>query len=299
MTITEEYLLDSTYQLSQYAPKFLWILRDFVLEIKDLRGRTVTPKLYLESVLTDLPVGENGFTRNAEQSFKIRESILNFFKTRDCLTLIRPVNDEEDLRNIQHLNDNQIRPKFLTQLHAIRDKIYKECNQKVINGVGLNMTMFISFLNQFVQSFNHGKMPAIQTAWKNLLETECSNMYEKAINRYEAEVKSFKDSNESPQNTDLYKHLNLLRDFTMNYYSGCCYIQERDPDVYEKYQNQLKEYIDQRQHSIVADFNEKSDNLNNDYVNNLYRTFINNNTFDDKTPEDVSNLYKEEIIEKY
>ena len=46
--------------------------------------------MYLESFLTDIPVGKDGYSRN-ENSYKIRKSILNFFKHRDCITLIRPV----------------------------------------------------------------------------------------------------------------------------------------------------------------------------------------------------------------
>jgi len=61
-----------------------------VLEIQDVKGRKVTPKMYLESFLTDIPIGKDGYSRN-ENSYKIRKSILNFFKHRDCITLIRPV----------------------------------------------------------------------------------------------------------------------------------------------------------------------------------------------------------------
>ena len=47
-----------------------------------------------------MPIGDDGVTRNNDNSRKIRQSILNFFKERDCVTLIRPVDSEEDLRNI-------------------------------------------------------------------------------------------------------------------------------------------------------------------------------------------------------
>lgn len=35
--------------------------------------------MYLESFLTDIPVGKDGYTRN-ENSIKVRKAILNFFK---------------------------------------------------------------------------------------------------------------------------------------------------------------------------------------------------------------------------
>ena len=42
------------YELSYYSPKFLWIIRDFMLDIQDVRGNSVSSKQYLESSLTDV-----------------------------------------------------------------------------------------------------------------------------------------------------------------------------------------------------------------------------------------------------
>ena len=112
VTVNQGQSLQSEYELSQYAPKFLWVIRDFVLLIRDLKNRKVTSKMYLESNLSDLPVGNQGLTRNSEESLRIRKSILSFFKYRDCVTLIRPLDSEDDLRNIQFIDDSKIKPKF-------------------------------------------------------------------------------------------------------------------------------------------------------------------------------------------
>lgn len=104
----------------------LWVLRDFVLLIKDLKGNRVSSRNYLESVLNDVPVSKDGYARN-EDSIKVRKTILNFFKYRDCITLLRPTNKEQDLRNLQNLEDSKLRPKFMDELFVIRDKIYREC----------------------------------------------------------------------------------------------------------------------------------------------------------------------------
>ena len=299
VTINEKELVESSYQLSQYAPKFLWVLRDFVLEIKDLHGRIVTPKLYLDSILTDLPVGNMGFTRNAEKSIKTRENILNFFKSRDCITLIRPVNNEADLRNIQHLNDIDIRPGFLKQLHSIRDKIYRECNQKIINGIGLNMVMFLSFVSQFVDSFNHGKMPAIQSAWENLLENECLENYEQAVNLYESELYSYQKENKTAPNLDLHKYLNQLRDYTLNFYSKGSYIKERNPHVYDKYFHQLKEFVHRRQKKVINQFNENADNINGDRVVDMYDGFGKGEDFKKNEPIVVAKDVRIKVLDNY
>lgn len=42
------------YELSQISPKLLWILRDFMLELRDVRGKVTDSHQYLESALTDV-----------------------------------------------------------------------------------------------------------------------------------------------------------------------------------------------------------------------------------------------------
>lgn len=50
-----------------------------MLLIRDLRNNKVSPREYLESVLQDVPVGKDGYTRSAD-AINVRRSILNFFK---------------------------------------------------------------------------------------------------------------------------------------------------------------------------------------------------------------------------
>lgn len=45
-----------------------------------------------------LGVGKDTLKKNA-----IRKSICTYFKNRDCKTFIKPVDDEEDLSNIENL----------------------------------------------------------------------------------------------------------------------------------------------------------------------------------------------------
>lgn len=74
-------------------------MRDHVLLTRDLKGNKVNPKEYLESVLQDVPIGKDGYTRSVD-AIHVRWSILNFFKHRDCVTLVRPTDKESDMRNL-------------------------------------------------------------------------------------------------------------------------------------------------------------------------------------------------------
>lgn len=49
---------------------------------------------------------------------QIRESIKSLFPDRDCFTLVRPVNDEEQLAALDSLPPSQMRPEFRWGLGA-------------------------------------------------------------------------------------------------------------------------------------------------------------------------------------
>jgi hypothetical protein len=86
---------EGDYQLAALLPKFLWVVRDFVLELEDMEGRSITSQQYLENALQPVPSRreERGEERTARESKnKVRTVIRNCFVNRDCQTLVRPVN---------------------------------------------------------------------------------------------------------------------------------------------------------------------------------------------------------------
>lgn len=92
-------------QLYRYMPKFMWLLRDFMLKIEDERGRKITPTQYLENCLTE----QNTIGKINESSRKIKKSLMSYFTSRECLTLVRPVDDEKDLQLLNSLPDYSLR----------------------------------------------------------------------------------------------------------------------------------------------------------------------------------------------
>ena len=67
-------------------PKFLWLLRDFVLEIKNEYGESLTPHQYLENSLFE----QNSQIKSDYQVKNIRRAMVNIFRDRDCMMLVRP-----------------------------------------------------------------------------------------------------------------------------------------------------------------------------------------------------------------
>ena len=81
-------------------PKFVWVLRDFTLQLIDRNGNDMNSNQYLEGCLEEIP-SKNPETKRKNQ---IRKAIKENLGERSCYTLVRPTMKEEDLAN---LNNNK------------------------------------------------------------------------------------------------------------------------------------------------------------------------------------------------
>lgn len=84
---------EDAVHLINHFPSFMWVLRDFVLELKDDEGNEITSDQYLEFVLEE---NYNSHPK-VEEHNAIRSTLKRFFPERYCTTLIRPSDDERDL----------------------------------------------------------------------------------------------------------------------------------------------------------------------------------------------------------
>lgn len=104
-------------------PALLWVLRDFVLELRDANGHQTTPGEYLEQALSSAPT-----TSDASRSAGAREVRLALQKTfpeRSCATLVQPVIEEAQLQRLESVPYDQLRREFREQVEALRTQIFK------------------------------------------------------------------------------------------------------------------------------------------------------------------------------
>lgn len=149
-------------ELADYFPSFLWLLRDFALDLVDERGSEITPRQYLENALRERPEASQQ-SKNA-----IRSSIKQLFRDRDCFTLVRPVVDEKQLRTIDAIPYNQLRSEFRVQSEELVQKIFDEAPVKTINGQALTGDSFVSLLGVYTEAINSGAVASIQNAWESV-----------------------------------------------------------------------------------------------------------------------------------
>ena len=73
-------------ELARYFPGFVWVLRDFALQLLDAEGNAISSKQYLENALKE----QKGASDGIEKKNRIRRLLKHFFKERDCCALVRP-----------------------------------------------------------------------------------------------------------------------------------------------------------------------------------------------------------------
>ena len=102
-------------EYSSFLPFFIWVLRDFSLNLNskapqyEFHFYVFNFSLfseYLTSCLTPVE-GAN------ESENDIRTTLASYFKERDCHCLVKPLNDENQLKEIANVPVKKMKPLFM------------------------------------------------------------------------------------------------------------------------------------------------------------------------------------------
>ena len=173
-------------EVANYFPTFLWILRDFSLQLIDSSGRSITSKEYLENSL----MPQKGMSDAIEAKNRIRKLLKHFFKDRDCFALVRPSETEETLINLQNVSERELRPEFVRQVGQLRKNIMRKVKIKALNGKPLTGVMLAGIAQSYIEAINKGAVPTIEGAWQSVVTSECSKQIDLATREYDKKIKS-------------------------------------------------------------------------------------------------------------
>ena len=177
-------------EFANFFPNFLWVIRDFTLQLVDESGMSFTSKTYLERALTPM----QGFSEGVEVKNRIRRMLLAFFPNRDCVTLKRPVEDESLLQTLDDAEWSAFRPEFVEQVHTLRRKIYTSAPAKKLHGKVLDGFMLSHLAGQYAESINTGAALNIGDAWSQVSESKNVKAAQDAGDAYEAAGRALEDS---------------------------------------------------------------------------------------------------------
>lgn len=171
--------------LAEHFPSFMWIVRDFTLRLED-GGRRINDRQYLENALKP----QQSFTSEAASRNQIRTLLSSFFRERDCVTLVRPAEDEATLRNLKNVPLSELRPEFQSGLQNLKHKLYAALRPKAVNGRALTGLMLATLAGTYVDALNSGGVPTISTAWDRVLQSQAAEAVAKALAAYDRRAAS-------------------------------------------------------------------------------------------------------------
>ena len=123
-----------------------------------------------------------------EEKNKLREVIKDLFRERDCVTVVRPVADEADLRNIQKLPYEKLRPQFRSQVEAFVKKVYTFLKPKKIDGATVSGSMFVDLASEYCKAINGSVVPTIHSAWGSAIQHQLRLSMRDAVQAYRAKM---------------------------------------------------------------------------------------------------------------
>ncbi|KAL4442538.1 hypothetical protein ABPG74_006940 [Tetrahymena malaccensis] len=186
---------------ANYFPSFLWVIRDFALQIVDQMGNKISQKDYLEKAL-EL---QKGVSDAIESKNRIRRLMKHFFKERDCCTLVRPVESEKDLQNLNSMSNEELRPEFVEQIFQLRKKIFKKVKPKMLCGRSLNGQMLVEICKAYTEAINKGSLPNIENAWTYVKKSETIKAFDKSVQKLDTIIQELQMDTVDPNKIETIK----------------------------------------------------------------------------------------------
>ena len=274
-TVATNVMEDKEMMLNQLAPKFIWVLRDFVLDkIDPETGKEISSNEYLEICLRNKLLNKNGI---GMENNLIRENIIKYFKERECVTLPRPVDQEEDLHKLDEIPFDKLKPNFRSEFLNLKNKVYENSKVKRIGNKKINGPILVGLLTQFINSLNSKIIPNINTAIENIIINEIEKNYEKCKKIWKQNYSKI-NSNESYN----IKEIHNIKYFVMNEYNMV--INENREIKYSKkflelYQNNKIKLEEEIKNDINKLINNKNKNIKNFITTEIINKYENNDIY--------------------
>ena len=173
----------NAHEFHKFFPSFVWVVRDFALDLVDEHNNAISADEYLENSLRV----QVGFDAATAERNRIRSMLTTFFTDRACFPLVRPLADESQLQQIDAVAIDELRPEFQEGVESLKMHLYeKHLRPKEVNGRPLNGASFLAMTEQYVNAIERGSIPTITTAWEEVMPRECEDAMLAAMTVYES-----------------------------------------------------------------------------------------------------------------
>jgi hypothetical protein len=166
--------------LADFFPAFLWVVRDFGLELVDDEQQPITEQQYLENALQPIEGGD-------PEKEQVRACLRRFFRHRDCVTLPPPA-DGPALAGLDQVPLASLRPDFVQRAAELRTKLLAAARPKQALGVKVTGELLARLARVYCDAINAGAAPAIKDSWSMISADVCAEALEAAVAHFRAAV---------------------------------------------------------------------------------------------------------------
>ena len=226
-SINIEGKIDKDEMIAELCPKFIWTLRDFNLEkYKQIKKRS---DMYLEECLND----DRFKGKNKDEINMISESLVRYFKKRECVIMPCPTNEEKEVVMLKRMELNELSDNFQNEFEVLKKKIYESSKAKSINGKKINGPILVSLLKSFIREINKEKIPNLDKIFLELIKKELDINYTSAKNEFKKRMDNLKKEEDIDIKEMYHIKYEIMNEFIK--------ILEKNPEIFNK-ENYLREY---------------------------------------------------------
>uniref|UniRef100_A0A6S8AHR4 GB1/RHD3-type G domain-containing protein n=1 Tax=Aureoumbra lagunensis TaxID=44058 RepID=A0A6S8AHR4_9STRA len=174
--------MEEAHEFHNFFPSFVWVVRDFALDLQDEHGNAMSADEYLEKSLRP----QVGFDAATTERNRVRSMLTAFFTHRACYPLVRPLNDEIKLQKVNDVPFSDLRSEFIDGVRELKRHLYEiNLTPKQIHGRPLSGASFLALAEQYVAAIDSGGVPTISTAWEEVTARECQDAKEAGLYEYQ------------------------------------------------------------------------------------------------------------------
>ena len=167
---------ENNNELNDFLPKLFWILFSSNIKLEDKNGNTITEKQYMDNCLKII----NSTNDHVEEINRIKTGIKNYFKNRECFTLIN---------NNDIFNSNDFKDK------SMKNKINKKTKPKIFFGNVLTGNNIIELIESLLITINEGGTPIIYNSWKYMMKKDFLKYANNLISKFSSELRGYRNTN--------------------------------------------------------------------------------------------------------
>ena len=265
--------------ISELCPKFIWTLRDFDLDkYKMIKQKSDT---YLEECLND----DRFKGKNKDEINMISESLIKYFKKRECIIMPCPTNEEKELVLLKRMNLNELNENFQNEFEILKKKIYETSQAKLVNGKKINGPILVNLLKYFIREINKEKIPNIDKIFTDLVKKELEVSYDSSKCEFKKRIEEIKKGEDIDLKEIYHIKYEIMNEFIKTLeqipeiYNKDNYMKEYEKKK-EKLENELEKIIKSELEILISEYSyekilEEKNNKNPSNVSELLEEYLN------------------------